>query len=122
MIKFVKRIGTGISGVWNYAKNTDISEIRGFKTISEILSKDVADIGIDIKNSISGSVLGLGKNIQERISLINSDLTGLGKGISEKWTALIEKIHHNKITKDTTVSELKAMWEEQIALAAKEAA
>ena len=121
IVNFVKRIGTGISSAWDYAKNTNLSEIRGLRTISEVLNKDVADIGHDIKNSVTGSISGIGKGIHDRISLIHSDLTGLGKGISDRWTTLIDKIHHSKITKDTTVAELKAMWEEEIALA-KEAA
>ncbi|MBR6127499.1 hypothetical protein IKQ21_07440 [bacterium] len=121
IINFVKRIGTGISNAWDYAKNTNISEVRGFRTISEVLGKDVTDIGHDIKNSISDSVSGLGRNIHDKISSITPDLTGLGKGIFEKWSALIERVHHNKISKETTVSELKAMWENEIALA-KEAA
>ena len=121
IINFVKRIGTGISSAWDYAKNTNISDVHGLRTISGILNKDIVDIGNDIKHSVSDSMLGLGRNIHERISSITPDLTGLGKGISDKWAALIERVHHNNISKDTTVAELRAMWENEIALA-KEAA
>ena len=126
IINFVKRIGTGISSAWDYAKNTNISDIKGLRTISEIMNKDIIDLGKDIGHSITDSVSGL-KNgisdrISEKISSINTNVTELGNGIADKWTALIGKIHHSKINKDTSVAELKALWEEEIALAAKEVA
>ena len=87
IVNFVNRVRGGISRAWNYAKNTNISDIAGIKNISEAwnntMSMDVADIG---------------------------------KGLADKWNSLISSVHHNKITKDTPVQDLKAMWEHEINL------
>ena len=69
----------------------------------------------------------IGKGIGKKMSFLNTDVTEIPvcKGIAEKLSALMSKIHknNNKITKDTPVEDLKAMWENEIKLAEeKEAA
>ena len=115
IVNFVNRVRENVSSAWDYAKNTNISDIAGIKNISDAwnntMNRDVLDIGKNISSSISG----IGKNISEKMSFLNTDVLDLGKGISEKWSNLISKINHNKITKDTSVNELRAMWENEIA-------
>ena len=122
IVKFVKRIGSDLSSAWDYAKNTNISDVKGFRTISNTLNMDIADVGRGIKNSISDSLGGIGKGISNKFSAYSTSITELGHGISDKWTSLIGKIHHSRINKDTTVDELRAMWEAEIASSVKEAA
>lgn len=136
IINFVKRIGTGISSAWDYAKNTNVSDLAGIKIISDTLNKDIVDIGKDLTSSISGigkqisskmsflntDISDIGKGITSRISLHNSETTELGHGIADKWLALIQKIHPSRINKDTSVAELKSMWEHEIELSKKEVA
>ena len=114
IVNFVNRVRGGISSAWNYAKN--ISDIAGIKNISEAwnntMSMDVADIGKGLSNSISG----LGNSISNKMSFLNKDVTDIGKGLADKWNSLISSVHHNKITKDTPVQDLKAMWEHEINL------
>lgn len=105
IVNFVNRMRDGISNAWNYAKNTD-----------------VMDFGKSISNSVSNSVSDIKNNISSKISSINSDVTGIGKNLSEKWSSLISKIHHNKITKDTSPAELRDMWLNEIAMSSKEVA
>ena len=116
IVNFVNRVRGGISSAWNYAKNTNISDIAGIKNISEAwnntMSMDVADIGKGLSNSISG----LGNSISNKMSFLNKDVTDIGKGLADKWNSLISSVHHNKITKDTPVDDLKAMWEHEINL------
>ena len=116
IVNFVNRVRGGISSAWNYAKNTNISDIAGIKNISEAwnntMSMDVADIGKGLSNSISG----LGNSISNKMSFLNKDVTDIGKGLADKWNSLISSVHHNKITKDTPVQDLKAMWEHEINL------
>ena len=116
IVNFVNRVRGGISSAWNYAKNTNISDIAGIKNISEAwnntMSMDVADIGKGLSNSISG----LGNSISNKMSFLNKDVTDIGKGLADKWNYLISSVHHNKITKDTPVQDLKAMWEHEINL------
>ncbi len=119
--KFVNRVRGGIVSAWDYAKNTNISDIKGIKEFNEIMRMDVADIGKGISGSISESLSGIKTNLSYRLSSINSNVTELGSEISSRWSALIGRIHHSRISKDTTVDELRAMWEAEIA-SAKEAA
>lgn len=122
IINFVNRVKCGISSAWDYAKNTNISDVKGLRTISHVMQMDITDIG----KGISGSLYGIGKDfsrgfrvgLHDGMTVLNSDITDLGKGISSKWSEIISKInynHTNKITKSTTVSELKSMWEAEIA-------
>ena len=109
---FVKRVGSSMSNVWEYAKNTNIElpKISGLKNITEkignTLQMDIADISKSLGDGISGKV---------------SNMTGLGKTISKEWSKLTSKLSSNKITSETSVDELRKMWEAEIALA-KEAA
>ena len=138
IVNFVKRIGEGLSNAWTYAKNKNVSDLAGVKAINEVMSTDIVDIGKGLSNSISGigkgisetlntDVTEIGKGIGKKMSFLNTDVTEIPvcKGIAEKLSALMSKIHknNNKITKDTPIEDLKAMWENEIKLAEeKEAA
>lgn len=116
IVNFVKRIGEGLSNAWTYAKNKNVSDLAGVKAINNVMNTDIVDIGRGISNSLSS----VGKGISEKMSFLNTDVTNIGKGLSEKWNNLIGKINLNKnskITKDTPVADLKAMWENEIKLA-----
>lgn len=114
IVNFVNRISTGVSNAWNYAKNTSVTD-------------SVKDLGKGISNSISE----MGKNISERMPSFNmptinmpslhisSNISGIGKNLSDKWSNMISKInipHNNKISADMPVCELRSMWENEIAL------
>ena len=118
IVNFVNRVRNGISNAWDYAKNTNISDLAGMKVLNDVMQNDSADIGKGLTSSLSG----MGKGISEKMSFLNTDVSEIGKGLSTKWNELISKIHTNKINKDTSVNELKAMWEAEIAASAKEAA
>ena len=119
IVNFVNRVREGISSAWDYAKNTNVSDLAGIKAINKVMNADIVDIGKGIGNSISG----MGKGMAEKMAFLNTDVTDIGKGLSTKWNSLISKVHTNKISKDTPVAELKAMWlAENAAAAAKEVA
>ena len=109
IVNFVNRMTTGISNAWDYAKNTTVTD-------------SVKDLGKGISNSVSE----LGRNISEKMPSINmptlnmpslhigSNISGIGKNLSDKWANIISKInipHHNKISADMPVCELKSLWE-----------
>ena len=118
IVNFVNRIGAGLSNAWDYAKNTTVTD-------------SVKDLGKGISNKVSE----MGKNISEKMpsfsmptinmptinmpSLhISSNISGIGKNLSDKWSNMISKInipHHEKISSDMPVCDLRAMWEKEIA-------
>ena len=131
IVNFVNRVTTGISNAWNYAKNTNVSDLTPIKNIHNVMQMDVIDLGKGISNSISN----MGKNISEKMPSFNmptinmpslhigSNISGIGKNLSDKWSNMISKInipHHNKISSDMPVCELKSMWENEIALASNQ--
>lgn len=126
IVNFVNRVTTGISNAWNYAKNTNVSDLTPIKNIHNVMQMDVIDLGKGISNSISN----MGKNISEKMPSFNmpslhigSNISGIGKNLSDKWSNMISKInipHHNRISSDMPVCELKSMWENEIALASNQ--
>lgn len=110
---FVNRIKVGVSNVWEYSKNTNLSDLPGIKQINSVMKMDITDIGKGMTDSISN----IGKTLSGKMSILNTDITDLGKGISTTWSELIGKIHTNKINSETSVDELRKMWEAEIALA-----
>ena len=109
IVNFVNRIGAGLSNAWDYAKNTTVTD-------------SVKDLGKGISNKVSE----MGKNISEKMPSFNmptinmpslhisSNISGIGKNLSDKWSNMISKInipHHDKISSDMSVSELRTMWE-----------
>ena len=122
IVNFVNRVTTGISNAWNYAKNTNVSDLTPIKNIHNVMQMDVIDLGKGISNSISN----IGKNISEKMPSFNmptinmpslhisSNISGIGKNLSDKWSNMISKInipHHDKISSDMSVCELRTMWE-----------
>ena len=115
IVNFVNRVREGVSNAWNYAKSTNISDVAGIKNISEALS-NINMPNMNIGKNISESMSNIGKSISDKMSFLNTDVTEIGKGLSDKWCSLISRvnIHHNKITKDTSVKELRSMWQNEL--------
>lgn len=115
IVNFVNRVREGVLNAWNYAKSTNISDVAGIKNISEALS-NINMPNMNIGKNISESMSNIGKSISDKMSFLNTDVTEIGKGLSDKWCSLISRvnIHHNKITKDTSVKELRSMWQNEL--------
>ena len=105
---FVSRVKGGVLSAWNYANNTNVSDLPIIK-----------DAVIDVKawgenvsakmSSIGTNVSGIGKSLASTLDILNMDVTDIGKGLSEKWTALISKYNTSKISAETPVAELEQM-------------
>ena len=120
-----KGIGSTISGVGHGITtflNKDITELgmpdlgigKGISNTVAFLNKDITEFGMPD--------LGIGKGISETMAVLNTDITDIGKGLSNKWDSLISRIHTSKISKETSVSDLKAMWLDEISRIESEAA
>ena len=123
IINFVNRVRCGITSAWDYAKNTNISDVKGIKEFANgwnsAMNMDILDVGKGLTTTISGlgsNLHDFGKGISSKMAFLNTDVTDIGKGLAAQWNSLISNVHHNRITKDTTVSELRTMWEAENAL------
>lgn len=110
IINFVNRIGGGISNAWNYAKNTNVSDLPAIKSFNEFIKTPVCLPEIKaltlVKDKISASM-----------DFLNTDITVIGKNVGDKFNTLISKLNKNKISSNMSVAELEALWKNEIALA-----
>lgn len=138
IVNFVNRMTAGLSNAWDYAKNTNFSDLPGIRDINNVMKMDVVDIGKGISNkvsemgrSISTKMPSFSKptitseNIQNEckstISMpsmpswnITSSISGIGKNLTDKWSNMVNKInipHQEKISADMPVCELESRWE-----------
>ena len=130
IINFVNRVRGGISSAWDYAKNTNISDLPAIKTFNDVMNTPIhlgafSDSVDNLARGISSKleflntdIVDIGKGISEGISskmeFLNTDVTDIGKAMSAKWTNLISKIHSHRISADMPVAELEQLWRNEI--------
>ena len=128
IINFVNRVRGGISHAWDYAKNTNVSDLPYIKNMNEnmarlgesfnhhieFLNTDVKDLAI--VRSLHERMSKMGEGIHSRMEFLNTDVTEIGKSMMDKWTSLISRVPHRRYTAETPVEELESAWREIIAL------
>lgn len=104
IMNFVNRVRGGISNAWDYAKNTNVSDLPGIKQVNDVLNTPI-NINIDgIKDSLST----IGKGISSKMEFLNSDVT-------ELWSGLVSKINTNSYNSEMPVADLEMAWKNIIA-------
>ena len=114
IVNFVNRVRGGISNAWDYAKNTNLGEIKGLRTISAVMDKAKESMN----KGLSDTVDFLNQDVTTFGKGISANITGFGSELSAKWADLISKMNYKKISAETPVAELEAMWRNEIALEA----
>lgn len=123
IVNFVRRVGSGISQAWTYAKETPFSQVYGIRHINSA----VASMGSKISGKISDGISGMNsvrENISSRIGYfgkdineVGQDIIGFGRDMRAQWDSIIAKIpSKTRYTASTPVSELESAWKEIIAL------
>ena len=114
VVNFANRIRSGASGVighirsgWDYAKNTNISDIPGFKQMNELLSMEV---NIPVIDGLSSKMSTLKENLSTKIS-------NLGEKTSNWKNNLIANISLHGKNKYINMSVLELESELRLALA-----
>ena len=117
IVNFVKRVGSGISQAWTYAKETPFSQVYGIRHINSA----VASMGSKISGKISDGISGMNsvrENISSRIGYfgkdineVGQDIIGFGRDMRAQWDSIIAKIpSKTRYTASTPVSELESAW------------
>ncbi len=115
IINFVNRVRSSVSNAWEYAKNTNVSDLAGIKNITEAVN----GLGNNISNRMSAlneNVSALGKGISSKMGFLNRDVMDLGKEMAAKWSALVKQHSHHIDPETTSVAEIEQMWKDEIAL------
>ena len=126
IINFVNRVRGGIANAWDYAKNTNVSDLAPVKAFNEVMNAPIqlgafSDSVDNLARGISSKleflntdIVDIGKGISSKMEFLNTDVTDIGKAMSSKWANLISKVHHNKISADMPVAELEQLWLNEI--------
>ena len=110
--RFVGRMKDGVVAAWDYAINTNISDLgavkgvgAGLKNLNDYINKPIEIPHIDI--------LG---GIKSNMDSFHADMIGLSNDIKEGWADLISKIKPSgqKISSDMSVADLEEMWKSEM--------
>lgn len=106
IMNFVNRVRGGISNAWDYAKNTNVSDLPGIKQVNDVLNTPI-NININL-DGIKDSMSNIGKGISSKMEFLNSDVT-------ELWSGLVSRIHSNSYNSEMPVADLEMAWKNIIA-------
>lgn len=118
IVNFVNRVREGITNAWDYAKNTNISDVAGIKNITEAVNGLGNGISTGISNKLSAlneNVTNFGKGISSKFDFLNRDVMDLGKDMAAKWSNLVKQHTHHINPETTPVAEIEQMWKDEIA-------
>ena len=111
IVRFAGRIKSGIVSAWDYAANTNISDLAAVKSFNALMSKSIELPGL---SAIKGSISGIKSKISSAIGSMNENILGLGDDINEKWAMVVSRFNTRKISADTSVADLETMWKAEI--------
>ena len=115
IVNFVNRVRTNVSSAWDYAKNTNISDvIPGLKQVHDILNTPIHIPAID---AIGNHINGIKSNIGSSIGTISDRAIGIKNDISTKMSAIASNIsfHGKNKYANMSVAELEIHLTEALA-------
>ena len=116
IVNFAKNVKNGITSAWDYAKNTNVSDLSIVRNIAdstivrktnEILASPVYIPG---SKTIMNSINGVKEGISSRIDIFNEGIIDLKNDIHTKWESMVSKMQPKKYTAETPIPELEAAW------------
>lgn len=119
IVNFVRRVGSGISHAWDYACNTNVSDIPAVRKFNDIMNTPVnINLGINmdsVRNSIS--------DIRERISsrmpkmeYLNKDVVEVWSDITSRVSGVTSRIHSRRFNSQMSVSDLESAWKREVSM------
>ena len=127
IVNFVNRVREGFNtrlnntieyakNAWDYAYKTDIKDVPAIKAVTSHIYMPDIKAHVPSFRGLSDSMAKVGTGITSHIETINSDIVGLTKGLSEKWTNMVSKLQPKRINADMPVAELEQLWRNEIEL------
>ena len=121
---FAGKVRTNLTNAWDYAKNTNVSDLPGVKKLNDILNTPIEIKALDVladsmagtKQKITEKLVTFGEDLSLNIDNMSTNIKGIGTTMSEKWATLISKTQGRKISADMSVNELETLWKNEIAL------
>lgn len=106
IVNFVRNVSSEISNAWDYAKNTNISDVPVIRHNIDGLMNVGRSISSRME-SISSSAKNISDKVSAKMEFLNTDVT-------ELWSGLVSKMHSNKFSSDMPVADLRAAWLSEI--------
>lgn len=110
IMNFVNRVRGGISNAWEYAKNTNVSDLPGIKKINDVMNTPIElnlNLGLNL-DGVKGSISNIGKGLSSGMEFLNSD-------VNELWSNLVSRVHTSKYSSSMSIAELESAWKDIIA-------
>ena len=105
IVNFVRKVRSGVSNAWSYAKNTNILDVPGIRQTKDFLlaERHMPSLGIADK------MTSLKEGLASHVEFLNRDVMDFGKEMSAKWNGLISNISFAGKQKyaNMTVAELE---------------
>lgn len=115
--QFVNRVRSGISSAWEYAKNTNISDLSAVKAFNNVMNTRIEIPGI---SALSSSISGIKDKISGGIGSIGHNVLGIGDDINQKWAMVVSRFNSGRISSDMSVTDLERLWKSEILASAAE--
>ena len=108
IINFVNRVRAGVSHAWDYAKNTNMSDLPYIRQAKDFLLAE-RHLPESLTSRWAGLKAGIKDGIASQVEFLNRDVMDLGKEMSAKWNGLISNISFAGKQKysNMTVAELE---------------
>ncbi len=106
IVAFVNRVKSGVSHAWDYAKNTNISDLPGIKQTKDFL---LAERHLPEIYNLSSHITALKEGLTSGVEFMNKDILELGRGVSERCKGLVSNISFSSRQRyaNMSVSELR---------------
>ena len=121
IVNFARRVRTGATAAWNYAANTNISDVPGIKAVVDTLNMPINIPAIDglsermaiMGRNITNNMNAMRETMASKMEFLNQDVTVVARAIADKCAALSIR-RASKITADMPVAELEQLWRNEI--------
>lgn len=106
IVNFANRVCSGISSAWNYAKNTNISDVPGFKQMNEILN---TQINIPVIDGLASRMSSLKEKMSSKMASLSDRTTEWKTNVTSQINEMVSNISFKGKQKyaNMTVAELE---------------
>ena len=141
IVNFAKRVHSGATAAWNYAVNTNVSDLPGVRTVVDVLNTPISELSavkamnealstaihVPAIDGLSETMANMGRrltdnmsamreNMASKMEFLNKDITVIGRAIADRCSALSIN-RAARISAEMPVAELEQLWKNEIELA-----
>ena len=90
IVNFVNRVNAGIANAWDYAKNTNFTDVPGIKQVNDVLNMEIHMPSLNIPTiDMSAKIAALREGLTSGIDFLNRDIVEIGKEVGAKCSSIL---------------------------------